>query len=320
MQMASVHFLLSLFIMWISRTVLAAVPQSHWFDHCPPQSVLAGNFSRMCHSHTGRLLDHRLCLMQEKGNTTILGVDFSDCDLSTFPADFPKSGVRFVFLGSVFFPPNEADYCGFTNLSFLLLNSSSQCPGTHYSWLIDRVLNATGYRECRDQLDFCNTTEHVHSCPSNSRCQFNGPGCLACFCKAGYTGYRCMFRRGFPTITFTLVLLGVLVILTALLLLYRHVRPSAEEPAYSPIPPAQDDWTIPSGTTCSAHLRSPSNVSPPITVACGWYFLTYSYVLFFCFSRKDTHTHRPSRAFLAPLSLNSIVLHSSGKIFLWIIF
>ncbi|KAA0199895.1 hypothetical protein FBUS_04196 [Fasciolopsis buskii] len=70
--------------------------QSKWFDHCPPQSVLAGNFSQICHSHMGQLVDHRLCLMQEKSNTTILGVDFSDCNLSTFPADFPKPGVQFV--------------------------------------------------------------------------------------------------------------------------------------------------------------------------------------------------------------------------------
>lgn len=49
------------------------------------------------------------------------------------------------------------------------------------------------------------------------------------------------FQRGFPTITFTLILLGVMVTLTALFLLYRHVRPSDEEPAYSAIPPTQDD-------------------------------------------------------------------------------
>ncbi|TPP64882.1 hypothetical protein FGIG_11993 [Fasciola gigantica] len=235
----AIHVLRGFVLIWISREVLTALPyqQSRWFDRCA-QTLLTSNFSQECALHGGQLAE-RLCLTQRK-NDTILGADFSNCNLSTFPADFPKSDVQFVFLGTTYLPSNGTEYCGFINLSYVLLNATNECPGAQYSWVIDRVLDGD-YRECRDQLEFCNTTKHVFSCPPNARCQFNGPGCLTCLCEPDYFGYKCMFRRGFPTITFTLTLLAVMVTLTALFRLYRRFRPSIGEPVYSAIPPTHDD-------------------------------------------------------------------------------
>ncbi|VDD79604.1 unnamed protein product [Mesocestoides corti] len=71
------------------------------------------------------------------------------------------------------------------------------------------------------------------SCPSNSACVFNGPGCFNCLCLSDYFGFRCLSHGTFPTIIFVLSTLGVMIVICGLLLLYRL---TGRQAAYQEVP------------------------------------------------------------------------------------
>uniref|UniRef100_A0A5K3EJP5 EGF-like domain-containing protein n=1 Tax=Mesocestoides corti TaxID=53468 RepID=A0A5K3EJP5_MESCO len=199
---------------------------------CPAFSSSSTLFEKDCSRFGGRVLKHQ-CVLSSHLNETIIGIDLSNSNLSRLPDSVYSKDLLFLYIfGNPEMKPLES-LCSCTSLTRLLLDSAAKCPGGHYSWnSTDSLLNGT-IRVCENQLDFCRTSSRDLSCPSNSACVFNGPGCFNCLCLSDYFGFRCLSHGTFPTIIFVLSTLGVMIVICGLLLLYRL---TGRQAAYQEVP------------------------------------------------------------------------------------
>ncbi|KAF7255621.1 hypothetical protein EG68_09145 [Paragonimus skrjabini miyazakii] len=193
-------------------------------------SHLTLNFSQACSDYNGVVINQRFCVQK---NTTV-GVDFTNCHLQTFPSEVVRPHILLIFLpgneifsdGDVFCDLKQLDYLYVVTTKWFsvsyhrLLDSNISCPGGQISWAEDRV-QTLRYRLCRHQLDSCDQKVNVTRCPSYSLCEFNGPDCLTCTCREDYYGHKCMNKKGFPLVSFSTILVGTVLLFSALLWLNR---------------------------------------------------------------------------------------------------
>ncbi|KAF5398655.1 hypothetical protein PHET_08331 [Paragonimus heterotremus] len=193
-------------------------------------SQLTLNFSQACSDYNGVVVNQRFCVQK---NTTV-GLDFTNCHLQTFPSEVVKPHIFLIFLpGNEMFSDGDV-FCDLKQLDYLLLDSNISCPGGQISWAEDRV-QALRYRLCRHQLDYCDQKVNgnylqnsfriflfaVTRCPLYSLCEFNGPDCLTCTCHEDHYGHKCMNKKGFPLVSFSTILVGTVLLFSALLWLNR---------------------------------------------------------------------------------------------------
>ncbi|KAK6179176.1 hypothetical protein SNE40_011595 [Patella caerulea] len=155
----------------------------------------------------------------------IIGIDLRGCNLSDIKEFISSMLSTLIILTIEDNPLNElkdSDFHGLTEMRYLSLPPTFQCPGGSEAWSYINKTNMSII--CNNQVDLCSV--HNVSCPSNSFCNNTAPGLYECDCKPGYYGYKCLRKGNFPTVQFSVGLGVSTVVISIFLWIFqrRHVK------------------------------------------------------------------------------------------------
>lgn len=181
------------------------------------------NTTTSCNKHMlNETTSGRCCI--NKGS--VVGLDLSNCTLKIMPTLKAVQTLRWLYLqdnpdlectGKTFL----SSFKGLKNLSEVVLPRSCNCTGGNDLWKSSFVNGSE--RWCEGQkADACKVLNVT--CPANADCFPNGPGSTECLCQAGWFGYKCLVKHGFPWMIIFLPIAGVTLFLIVFISLHQRKR------------------------------------------------------------------------------------------------
>jgi len=139
----------------------------------------------------------RCCYSNSNTTSSVLGVDWSHCQLSHLPVISEKDKIPLQWMAVALndnITIDHSDLRFYRSLSTLLVPSKVSCNNDTFTQR--KLLSDNITMQCTTPADGCIGVK----CPTHAHCAPDGPGLNMCPCDKGWNSYRCLKKEGFPAV------------------------------------------------------------------------------------------------------------------------